>query len=72
MDKSNSFKNIEPEENLPKNVKDETLGSLYSVKLFIDVLDLFFIKAGGVAGRSLSSDDGPESPSQNSHNTPAS
>lgn len=53
---NNSFKRIEPQENLPEHVKKETMGSLYSLRLFIDVLDLFVIKAGGVAGRSLSSD----------------
>jgi hypothetical protein len=52
---TNAFKNIEFTEEIPEYVKKEMLSNLDAIKLVADFVDLFFVKAGGVAGKSLAS-----------------
>lgn len=64
----NVFKQIEPDDNLPPEARAETLSNLYSLKLVLDLVDLFVVKAGAAFGASISgpSDSTPE---QNSPDT---
>ncbi len=52
---SNNFKKLETEANLPPEVKKETLSNLDSMKLVLELVDLFFFKAGNTFAGSLSS-----------------
>ena len=54
--RNNNFKHIEPEHELPEHVKKETLSNLDTLRLVLDVVDLFCLKANSVWVRSLSSD----------------
>lgn len=53
----NAFKQIEPDDNLPAGTKSETLSNIFSLKLVLDLVDLFVVKAGASFGVSIS---GPE------------
>lgn len=53
MDDSNAFKKIESNEKLPDHIKRETLGSLFSMKMLADFIDLFVVKAGSVFSASI-------------------
>ncbi|MEO1450119.1 MAG: hypothetical protein AAFV07_11360 [Bacteroidota bacterium] len=55
----NAFKQIEPDDNLPPETKAETLSNLFSLKLVLDLVDLFVVKAGATFGASIS---GPSEP----------
>lgn len=63
---SNPFKEIESQENLPPEVKQQTLGSLYAIKLAFDLVDLFVAKAGAVATAAISLNPAEKSPPQSS------
>ncbi|RMG68367.1 MAG: hypothetical protein D6722_11855 [Bacteroidetes bacterium] len=54
MEKPNAFKSLESQASLPPDAKQETLGSLYALKLVFDLVDLFVAKAGGVATAAIS------------------
>ena len=56
MTESNNFKKIESEASLPPEVKKETLSNLDSMKLVLDLVDLFFFKASSTFAGSLSPD----------------
>lgn len=44
---SNPFKSLdEQDESLPLDVKKQTLGNLFSLRLIMDIIDLFLAKAG--------------------------
>ena len=51
---SNAFKNIEPKDNLPKQVKKETLSNIFSLKLFMDIMDLFVVKGASTLTQTIS------------------
>jgi hypothetical protein len=55
----NVFEEIESDETLPLSVKEEMVSSLDTFKLFGDLVDMFFVKAGQVAVRAI----GPETSS---------
>lgn len=63
MDK-NAFKEIESQDNLPPEVKQQTLGSLYALKLVFDLVDLFVAKAGAVATAAISLNAPEQQPPQ--------
>ncbi|MEM6628716.1 MAG: hypothetical protein AAF694_03550 [Bacteroidota bacterium] len=67
MTRNNNFKKIEPEATLPPEVKKETLSNLDSMKLVLDLVDLFFFKASNTFAGSLS----PDSPIRNEGNSDA-
>ncbi len=48
------FKEIESMAELPASVKRETMSNLDTVKLMLDLVDLFFIKPGNAVTDSLS------------------
>lgn len=50
----NPFKQIEPEDKLPPETKGETLSNIFSLKLVLDLIDLFVVKAGATFGTSIS------------------
>ena len=57
---SNPFQELDPEEELPRlpdNVKAQTLGSIYSLRLIMDIVDLFVSKAGQTFHTSISPND---------------
>lgn len=49
----NVFQEIESNEKLPPHVKRETLGTLFSMKMLADFIDLFVVKAGATLSGSL-------------------
>ena len=49
----NVFEQIESDDTIPVQVKEEMLSSLDTVKLVADVIDLFFVKGGQVAIRGI-------------------
>lgn len=55
----NPFKQIEPTDSLPKEAKREALGNIFSIKLVMDVLDLFIAKIGAAATDSLTMETEP-------------
>lgn len=50
----NPFKNLASDHSVPNNVKDELNSSIDSLKMFTDLVDLFFVKAASVIGQSFS------------------
>ncbi|WNJ21006.1 hypothetical protein [Pontibacter sp. G13] len=72
----NPFKDLEPQDSLPKQVKKQTLGNIYTARLVSDMLDLFLSKGSAIAAdlveravpqkpdetQSLPSGDSPELP----------
>ena len=58
----NNFKKLEPDASLPPEVKKETLSNLDSMKLVLDLVDLFFSKASSTFAGTLSSN--PSLPKQ--------
>lgn len=53
MEGQNAFKKIESNDKLPDHIKRETLGSLFSMKMLADFVDLFIVKAGNVLTSSI-------------------
>lgn len=53
----NVFQEIESDEVLPPQVKKETLGTLFSMKMIADFIDLFVVKAGATFSNSLGGSD---------------
>lgn len=51
---SNVFQDISPDDKLPEDVRQQTLSNLYTLRLVLDVMDLFVVKAGATLGESLS------------------
>lgn len=51
---SNAFKKIEPKDNLPKRVKKETLSNIFSLKLIMDIVDLFVVKGASSLSQAIS------------------
>lgn len=55
---SNPFQDLDSEEDelpqLPDLVKSQTLGSIYSLRLIMDIVDLFVSKAGSTFHTSIS------------------
>jgi len=59
---SNVFQEISPDDELPEEVRQQTLSNLYSLRLVLDVMDLFVVKAGAAMGDAIaSSASGPGS-----------
>lgn len=54
----NNFQFLDFEEQLPDKVKNETFGYLDSMKLFFDLVDLFWVKAGSTAAHALENRQG--------------
>ena len=50
---SNNFVAAESKADLPEHVKKETLGSLDTIKLALDLMDLFFVRSGTVFTEAL-------------------
>ena len=57
---SNAFKQIEPNDNLPKRVKKETLSNIYSLKMFMDLMDLFVVKSASTFSKAISGNNFPD------------
>jgi hypothetical protein len=57
---SNPFKEIASNDQLPPEVKEQTLSNLYSLQLVLAVVDLFAVKAGGTFTEAVG---GPATPS---------
>ncbi|GAB4415623.1 MAG: hypothetical protein OHK0039_24400 [Bacteroidia bacterium] len=51
----NAFKSLETTHRLPKTARRDTLGSLFALKLVMDIVDLFVSKAARVAAAALPS-----------------
>jgi hypothetical protein len=60
---SNVFQEIMPDDELPEEVRQQTLSNLYSLRLVLDVMDLFVVKAGAAMGEMIGS-SAPDSGSQ--------
>lgn len=60
----NVFKLLEPQEQLPEQIKQKTMDSLRTVQLILDMVDLFFLKSSLTMVRSfnLDSTSGPAEP----------
>jgi hypothetical protein len=58
---SNVFQDIMPDDELPEDVRQQTLSNLYSLRLVLDVMDLFVIKAGAAFGEVIASSSPPRS-----------
>ncbi|MEL6673118.1 MAG: hypothetical protein AAFR61_13035 [Bacteroidota bacterium] len=56
---SNVFKELEANEKLPPEVKEQTLSTLSSVKLIMDFVDLFVVKAGRAFSATMSGNTSP-------------
>ena len=57
---SNPFHELDAEESyplLPNEVKVQTLGSIYSLRMLMDIVDLFVSKAGATFHTSISPND---------------
>ncbi len=63
----NVFKQIESDESLPAEVKKQTLSNLYNLRLILDVVDLFSVKAASTFVESLGSSQEPPSKPKPSH-----
>lgn len=61
---SNVFQEISPDDELPGEVRQQTLSNLYSLRLVLDVLDLFVVKGSAVLGEALSQGAAPEATDQ--------
>lgn len=40
----NNFKELEPTDNLPIHIKEEVMGNLGSIRMIMDMVDLFLVK----------------------------
>lgn len=54
----NVFKLLEPQEQLPEQMKQKTMDSLRTVQLILDMVDLFFLKSSLTMVRSFNLDSG--------------
>jgi hypothetical protein len=50
---SNVFQEILPEDELPQEVRQQTLSNLYTLRLVLDVVDLFVVKGTTALGNVL-------------------
>ncbi|RMG26835.1 MAG: hypothetical protein D6730_08205 [Bacteroidetes bacterium] len=54
---SNNFQELEPKQGMPGHIKDllkrQTMGHLSTMRMIIDVVDLFFVKAGTTLSQSI-------------------
>lgn len=60
---SNNFETLEADKALPENVKRETLGNLDTIKLVLDLVDMFMIKASTAFTESVNATGGISSAS---------
>ncbi len=64
----NVFKLLEPQEQLPEQMKQKTMDSLRTVQLILDMVDLFFLKSSLTMVRSFNLDSGTDPADLPSHN----
>lgn len=56
---SNVFKEIEGDDRLPEEVKKQTLSNLHNLRLIMEVVDLFVVKAAATFTSSLGEQTDP-------------
>ena len=49
----NIFEQIEGDDSLPENVKQETLSNVYALRMVLDLADLFLVKSANTMGQTF-------------------